>query len=65
MEAPTPILALSPDTKLCYKEWHSAGSLSEEVKKNGGRILTEEEEIIGRLILCPEDRKNALLKTKE
>ena len=58
---PVEALALSHDYTRCFKEWFQGDSLPPSIRKFGGRILEPEEGSIGRLILCPEDRKTALL----
>ncbi len=62
MKDPFAILALSSDMAKCYKEWHTKSSLADTVIANGGRILSNDETIIGRLIQCPTERKERLLE---
>ena len=60
---PVAALALSFDHNTCYKEWFQGDSLTPNVRKFQGRILSEGEPTIGRMIQCPEEKKAALLKS--
>ena len=62
LSEPFAILALSTDGSKCYKEWHTKSSLSANVIENGGRILSAQDKIIGRLIQCPVDIKKRILQ---
>ena len=68
LEAPSTVykpvagLALSHDHTKCFKEWFQGDSLPPNVRKFQGRILGEDEKTIGRMILCPEERKKDLLE---
>jgi hypothetical protein len=59
---PVAALALSFDHKKCFKEWFQGDSLPPNIRKHQGRILNENEGSIGRLIQCPNLRKETLLK---
>jgi hypothetical protein len=59
---PVPALALSFDYTKCYKEWFQGDSLPPNVRKHQGRVLSENEGSIGRLIQCPEARKESIMK---
>ena len=54
-------LALSHDYSQCFKEWFQGDSLPPTIRKFEGRILGKDEKTIGRMIQCPEDRKERLL----
>ena len=58
---PTAGLALSHDTKLCYKEWFAERSVHPHVRRYGGRILGADETTTGTRILCSEAEKTAVL----
>lgn len=56
-------LALSHDYTQCFKEWFQGDSLPPTVRKFQGRILNKNENTIGRMIQCPQERKKNLLES--
>lgn len=61
MPNPTAGLGLVLKTDTCFKEFFADRSVHPHVRKYGGRLLEPNEKAMGRMILCPEERKKKLL----
>jgi len=61
MPRPTAGLGLVLETNTCFKEFFGDRTVHPHVRKHGGRILSPDEKPMGRMIICPEERKVRVL----
>ena len=61
MPNPTAGLGLVLETNTCFKEFFGDRTVHPHVRKYGGRILAPQEKAMGRMVICPEDRKAKVL----
>ena len=61
MPNPTAGLGLVLETNTCFKEFFGDRTVHPHVRKYGGRVLSQSERPMGRMIVCPEEKKAEVL----